>query len=72
MLKFLAGVFIIIFCILCEGFFSGTDTAFVSLDRAKIKALANKRDKGAIGINSFVEKPESFFQPHFWAQTFQL
>ncbi len=60
-LEFLAGVFIIIFCILCEGFFSGTETAFVSLDRAKIKALADKGDKGATGINSFLEKPESFF-----------
>jgi len=61
MLEFLAGVFIIIFCILCEGFFSGTETAFVSLDRAKIKALADKGDNRAIGINSFLEKPESFF-----------
>lgn len=60
-LEFLAGVFIIIFCILCEGFFSGTETAFVSLDRAKIKALADKGDKGATEINSFLEKPESFF-----------
>jgi CBS domain containing-hemolysin-like protein len=60
-LEFLAGVFIILFCILCESFFSGTETAFVSLDRAKIKALADKGDKGAIGINSFLEKPESFF-----------
>jgi len=60
-LEFLAGILIILFCIICESFFSGTETAFVSLDRAKIKALADKGDKRAIGINSFLEKPESFF-----------
>ena len=61
MLELLAGIFIILFCIICESFFSGTETAFVYLDRAKIKALADKGDKGAIGINSFLEKPEKFF-----------
>jgi len=61
MLEFLVGTFIILFCIICESFFSGTETAFVSLDRVKIKALADKGDKGASGINSFLEKPESFF-----------
>ncbi len=60
-LEFLVGIFIIIFCILCEGFFSGTETAFVSLDRAKIKTLADKGDKSASGINSFLQKPEIFF-----------
>jgi len=60
-LELLAGIFIIILCIICEGFFSGTETAFISLDRVKIKALANKGDKAASEINSFLEKPESFF-----------
>jgi len=64
MLEFLLGVLIILVCIICESFFSGTETAIVSLDKAKIKALAEKGDKSAIGINSFLEKPENFFFYH--------
>jgi CBS domain containing-hemolysin-like protein len=59
--ELLFGVFIILFCIACEGFFSGTETAMVSIDRTRIKALAEKGSKKAALIDAVLEKPEKFF-----------
>jgi len=61
MLELLLGTFIILICIICEGFFSGAETAFVSLDKAKTKALAEKKNKGAMEIMALLNKPEHFF-----------
>ncbi len=61
MLEFLLGTLIILLCIICEGFFSGSETAFVSLDKAKIKALAEKKDRGAMEIMALLKRPEHFF-----------
>lgn len=61
MFELLFGVFIILFCIACEGFFSGTETAMVSVDRTRIKALAEKGSKKAALIDAVLEKPEKFF-----------
>ncbi len=60
MLEIILGLFIILLCIACEGFFSGTETALVSLDRSRIRALAEKGSKKAVLLNAALEKPEFF------------
>lgn len=61
MLELILGIFIILLCIACEGFFSGTETAMVSLDRARIKALSEKGSKKAALIDATLSNPEKFF-----------
>ena len=61
MSEFLFGISIILVCILCEGFFSGTETAIVSVDHARIKALAERGAKKEAWLHSFLRSPERFF-----------
>ena len=61
MLELLLWIFIILICILCEGFFSGTETAMVSVDRARIKALAEQGAKKQVLVESVLRTPEKFF-----------
>ncbi len=61
MFELLLWIFIILVCIFCEGFFSGTETAMVSLDRARIKALAEQGSKRAALVNAVLQTPEKFF-----------
>jgi CBS domain containing-hemolysin-like protein len=61
MFEFLIGIVIILVCICLEGFFSGTETAMVSVDRARIKALAEQGSKRAALVNATLEAPEKFF-----------
>jgi putative hemolysin len=61
MFELLLGVFLILVCISCEGFFSGTETAMVSVDRARIKALAEQGSKSAALVDAILQAPEKFF-----------
>jgi len=61
MLEFFLWVFVILACIFCEGFFSGTETAMVSVDRARIKALAEQGAKKQALVESVLHTPEKFF-----------
>ena len=61
MFELLLGVFVILVCISCEGFFSGTETAMVSVDRARIKALAEQGSKRAALVDAVLQAPEKFF-----------
>ena len=61
MAELLIGAVVILVCLACEGFFSGTETAFVSLDRNRIKALAEKGLKKASLIDDMLNNPERFF-----------
>jgi putative hemolysin len=54
-------IFVIFLCVLFEGFFSGTETAMVSLDRARIKALSEKGSKREVLLHEVIHRPESFF-----------
>ena len=52
-------LFIILLClILCSAFFSGTETAMMSLNRYKLKYLVKNGDKAAIRVNELLEKPD--------------
>jgi putative hemolysin len=54
-------IFVIFLCVLFEGFFSGTETAMVSLDRARIKALSEKGSKREALLHAVIRSPERFF-----------
>ena len=61
MYELLLGIFIILICIASEGFFSGTETAMVSVDRSRIKALAEQGSKRATLVDAVLQAPEKFF-----------
>ncbi|KPK46338.1 MAG: hypothetical protein AMK74_00450 [Nitrospira bacterium SM23_35] len=61
MFELLLGIFVILVCISCEGFFSGTETAMVSVDRARMKAVAEQGSKKAALIDAVLQAPEKFF-----------
>jgi putative hemolysin len=61
MFELLLGIFLILMCISCEGFFSGTETAMVSVDRTRIKALAEQGSKSAALVDAILQTPEKFF-----------
>ena len=61
MYELLLGIFIILVCIACEGFFSGTETAMVAVDRSRIKALAEQGLKRATLVDAVLQAPEKFF-----------
>jgi len=49
---------ILVFLILASGFFSGSETGLMSLNRYRLRNLANKNNKGAIKALRLLEKPE--------------
>ena len=52
-------VLIIIFCIIFSGYFSATETAFSSLNRIRIKNMAEKGDKRAKLVLDMLENGSS-------------
>lgn len=56
----LLGVIIIIICILAEGFFAGSETGIVSSNRIRMIHLADKKNRSARIVISFLENPEGF------------
>ena len=61
MFELFLGVLLVVVCVLCEGFFSGTETAMVSLDRTRIRALAEQGSKSAALVDALLHAPEKFF-----------
>ena len=61
MLEVLVWTFVILVCIFCEGFFSGTEIAMVSVDRARIKALVEQGSKREALVDAVLQTPEKFF-----------
>lgn len=49
---------ILVFLILASGFFSGSETSLMSLNRYRLRNLANKNHKGAQKALRLLEKPE--------------
>lgn len=61
MIELLLWILLILVCIFCEGFFSGTETAMVSVDRARMRALAEQGSRRAGLIDALLHTPEKFF-----------
>jgi putative hemolysin len=55
-------IYIIIFllCLVLSGIFSGTETAFISLPKLRVKHLASTGDKKAQRLEKILTKPSSF------------
>jgi CBS domain containing-hemolysin-like protein len=56
----LAGIFIIALCLFFEAFFAGSEIGFISCNRIRISHLADKGDKRARIVISFLDDPEKF------------
>jgi len=54
-------IFVIFLCVLLESFFSGTEIAMVSLDRARIKARAEQGSRRWAKLEAVLKRPEKFF-----------
>ncbi len=54
----LTAVILIGFFIILEGFFSGSETALISLNRLKLRSLAQKNDRKALLILKMLENPD--------------
>jgi CBS domain containing-hemolysin-like protein len=51
-------IFLILLCVLFEGFFSGSEIAIVSLSKIELKKRLQKGDKSAILLNKLLAEPE--------------
>jgi CBS domain containing-hemolysin-like protein len=60
MLDLLLWLFIILVCIFFVGFFEGTEIAMVSVDQARIKALAEQGSKRQALLEKVLHTPEKF------------
>lgn len=47
-------------CVLCEGFFSGSEIAIISVDKIKLRHLASVGSKGAMLAQKMLQQPERF------------
>lgn len=54
-------IIIVFFCILIEGFFSGSELAIISVNRIKIKHLSESGEKSAKDLEKMLETPEKIF-----------
>jgi putative hemolysin len=61
MFELIIWIFAIFLCVLLEGFFSGTEIAMVSLDRARVKARAEQGSRGGAKLEAVLKRPEKFF-----------
>lgn len=56
-----AVIIIVIFCLLLEGFFSGSELALISVNRLKLKHLSESGSKAAKSVEELLDKPERLF-----------
>lgn len=61
MIPFLQMLGIVVGCILIEAFFSGSEIAFLSVNRAKILRRAREKDRGAELARHLLSHPETLF-----------
>ncbi|UCE27176.1 MAG: HlyC/CorC family transporter [Candidatus Coatesbacteria bacterium] len=50
----------VVFCVVGAAFFEAVETAVLASNRLRMRTLANRGDKGAALVDSFLEKPERF------------
>ena len=60
-MEFTAVIIIVIFCLLLEGFFSGSELALISANKIKLKHLSESGSKSAKSVEELLEKPERIF-----------
>lgn len=57
-MEFIAPLIIVLLCLAAEGFFSGSEIALISADRAKMRASAERGSVSASMVERMIEKPE--------------
>lgn len=60
-MEFTAVIIIVIFCLLLEGFFSGSELALISVNRLKLKHLSESGSNAAKRVEELLDKPERLF-----------
>ena len=50
----------VLLCVVGAAFFEAVETAVLASNRLRMRTLANRGDKGAALVDSFMEKPERF------------
>jgi CBS domain containing-hemolysin-like protein len=55
-----AGIAVVVICLILEAFFAGSEIGFISCNRIRMSNLADKKDKRAGIIISFLDHPEHF------------
>ena len=51
---------VIVACVLCEGFFSGSEIAIISVDKIKLRHLVSQGSHGARQAQKMLQQPERF------------
>ena len=59
-MEFFGFLTVIFLCIICAGFFSGAETGIISLNRLRLRSLADSKMKRAVLLKGFLQKPEYF------------
>lgn len=63
-------VALLIICIILSAFFSGSETAFISLQRIKLEYLVSTKVRGAGRVARMLERPEKFLSTVLLGNTF--
>jgi putative hemolysin len=53
-------IVLLVICLVLSAFFSGSETAFISLQRFRLEHLVTTKVKGARRVSKMIEKPEKF------------
>jgi len=61
MIEFITVIIIVLFCLVVEGFFSGSELGFISVNRIKIKHLSETGGKAAQQVEELLKTPERIF-----------
>jgi putative hemolysin len=61
---------LLVVCLVFSAFFSGSETAFISLQHFRLEHLVNTNVRGAKGVHSLIERPERFLSVVLLGNTF--
>ena len=62
-------IVLLVVCLVFSAFFSGSETAFISLQRFRLEYLVSSKVKGAANVARMVERPERFFSVVLFGNT---
>ncbi len=62
-------IVLLVVCLILSAFFSGTETAFISLQRFRLEYLVSTGARGATRVQKMVERPEKFLSVVLFGNT---
>ena len=63
-------IVLLVVCLILSAFFSGSETAFISLQRVRLEYLVSTGTRGAIRVARMIEYPEKFLSTVLLGNTF--